>query len=90
MGGILLAQPDSGGIGSATDLVVSRILNKVEGALRRMASQANLYRETHSKHRFVRSKARGPTCRTSNSTTLLSGTGRAQQKSGPLMARLFR
>lgn len=58
-GGILLAQPDSGGIGSATDLVVSRILNKVEGALRRMASQANLYRETHSKHRFVRSKARG-------------------------------
>jgi hypothetical protein len=59
MGGILLAQPDSGGIGSATDLVVSRILNKVEGALRRMASQANLYREAHSKHRFVRSKARG-------------------------------
>lgn len=38
MGGILLAQPDSDGIGSATDLVISRILNRVEGALRRMAS----------------------------------------------------
>ena len=81
-GGILLAQPDSGGIGSVTDLVISRILNKVEGALRRMASQANLYRETHSKHRFVRSKARGDMSYI-EFTTLLSGTGRAQQKSGP-------